>query len=125
MKCCLSGRNVLEKRSVKTTSTPLHVTPGGPGAAAQHAGLAVPREMVRHRFVEGDTAAAPGAEHLTPAPRAGAGAAAGARAHVSYPGTLNIKPAELLSLAVLDLLLMSSVMSYNLLMVYPMVLAMT
>ena len=85
MKCCLSGRNVLEKRSVKTTSTPLHVTPGGPGAAAQHAGLAVPREVVRHGFVEGDTAA-PGAEHLAPAPRAGAGAAAGARAHVSYPG---------------------------------------
>ena len=83
MKCCLSGRNVLEKRSVKTTFTPLHVTPGGPGAAAQHAGLAVPREVVRHGFVEGDTAA-PGAEHL--APGAGAGAAAGARAHVSYPG---------------------------------------
>ena len=56
MKCCLSGRNVLEKRSVKTTSAPLYVTPGGPGAAAQHAGLAVPREVVRHGFVEGDTA---------------------------------------------------------------------
>ena len=88
------------------------MTPGGPGAAAQHAGLAVPREVVRHGFVEGDTAA-PGAEHLAPAPGAGAGAAAGARAHVSYPGTLNIKPAELLSLSlvVLDLLLMSSVVS--------------
>ena len=64
-----------------------------------------------------------GADHLAPALRAGA--APGARAYVSYPGTLNIKPAELLSLAVLDLLLMSSVMSYNLLMVYPIVLAMT
>ena len=84
MKCCLSGRNVLEKRSVKTTSTPLHVRPGGPGAAAQHAGLAVPLEVVRQGFVEGDTAA-PGAEHLAPGPRAGASATAGTRAHVSYP----------------------------------------
>ena len=88
MKCCLSGRKKhpgIEKCKDDLYTSAWYTSPGGPGAAAQHAGLAVPREVVRHGFVEGDTAA-PGAEHLAPAPGAGAGAAAGARAHVSYPG---------------------------------------